>query len=70
MSRIVAQAFSQRRKTLRNALRGTASEQELAAVRIDPGARAEEVPVMAWVALANHLAESAARSIADPPAGK
>jgi 16S rRNA (adenine1518-N6/adenine1519-N6)-dimethyltransferase len=70
MSRIVAQAFSQRRKTLRNALRGTAAEQELAAVRIDPGARAEEVPVTAWVALANHLAESTPRSIADAPAGK
>jgi 16S rRNA (adenine1518-N6/adenine1519-N6)-dimethyltransferase len=56
MSRIVAQAFSQRRKTLRNALKGTATSEDLGTVRIDPGARAEEVSVAAWVALANHLA--------------
>ena len=56
MSRIVAQAFSQRRKTLRNALKGTATSEDLDTVHIDPGARAEEVPVTAWVALANHLA--------------
>jgi 16S rRNA (adenine1518-N6/adenine1519-N6)-dimethyltransferase len=56
MSRIVAQAFSQRRKTLRNALKGTAASEDLDTVQIDPGARAEEVPVTAWVALANHLA--------------
>jgi 16S rRNA (adenine1518-N6/adenine1519-N6)-dimethyltransferase len=56
MSRLVAQAFSQRRKTLRNALKGTAGPEDLKEVGIDPGARAEEVPVTAWVALANHLA--------------
>jgi 16S rRNA (adenine1518-N6/adenine1519-N6)-dimethyltransferase len=58
MSRIVAQAFSQRRKTLRNALKGTAASEDLDIVKIDPGARAEEVPVTAWVALANHLAKT------------
>jgi 16S rRNA (adenine1518-N6/adenine1519-N6)-dimethyltransferase len=58
MSRIVAQAFSQRRKTLRNALKGTATSEDLDTVQIDPGARAEEVPVTAWVALANHLAKT------------
>jgi 16S rRNA (adenine1518-N6/adenine1519-N6)-dimethyltransferase len=58
MSRIVAQAFSQRRKTLRNALKGTAASEDLDTVQIDPGARAEEVPVTAWVALANHLAKA------------
>jgi 16S rRNA (adenine1518-N6/adenine1519-N6)-dimethyltransferase len=55
MSRIVTQAFSQRRKTLRNALKGTAGPDVLGAVHIDPGSRAEEVPVTAWVALANRL---------------
>ena len=62
MSRVVAQAFSQRRKTLRNALKGTAASEDLDTVQIDPGARAEEVPVTAWVALANHLAKTAPSS--------
>lgn len=66
MSRIVAQAFSQRRKTLRNALKGTAASEDLDTVQIDPGARAEEVPVTAWVALANHLAKTAPASFPDP----
>jgi 16S rRNA (adenine1518-N6/adenine1519-N6)-dimethyltransferase len=65
MSRIVAQAFSQRRKTLRNALKGTAASEDLDIVKIDPGARAEEVPVTAWVALANHLAKADRTSVPD-----
>ncbi|MEX2125643.1 MAG: 16S rRNA (adenine(1518)-N(6)/adenine(1519)-N(6))-dimethyltransferase RsmA [Woeseia sp.] len=59
MSRIVAQAFSQRRKTLRNALRASVAPDDLSAVHIDAGARAEEVPVEAWVALANRLSTQA-----------
>jgi len=55
LSRIVAQAFSQRRKTLRNALKASVAPDDLVAVHIDPGSRAEEVPVTAWVALANRL---------------
>jgi 16S rRNA (adenine1518-N6/adenine1519-N6)-dimethyltransferase len=61
MSLLVAMAFSQRRKTLRNALKGAAAAEDLDAVGIDPGSRAEEAPVTAWVALANRLA--AARTI-------
>jgi 16S rRNA (adenine1518-N6/adenine1519-N6)-dimethyltransferase len=56
LSRLVAQAFSQRRKTLRNALKGTTTIEDLVAVQIDPGRRAGEVPIPAWVALANRLA--------------
>jgi 16S rRNA (adenine1518-N6/adenine1519-N6)-dimethyltransferase len=56
MSQVVAQAFSQRRKILRNALRGTATEQDLESVGISPASRAEEVPIASWMALANHLA--------------
>jgi len=62
MSRIVAQAFSQRRKTLRNALKGTVSNEDLEKVQVDPGARAEAVSIPAWAALANHLAETANHS--------
>jgi 16S rRNA (adenine1518-N6/adenine1519-N6)-dimethyltransferase len=69
MSRIVAQAFSQRRKTLRNALKGTATAEDLAALDIDPGSRPEEVPVASWVALANRLSAGIDPPIrATPPA--
>jgi len=68
MSRTVARAFSQRRKTLRNALKGSATNEDLEAVEIDPASRAEEVPIAAWVALANRLAAPA--PIADTTARK
>lgn len=51
-ARVVAMAFSQRRKTLRNALRGTISEAVLRAAGIDPGARAEVIPPERFAALA------------------
>lgn len=54
-SRIVAQAFSMRRKTLRNALAGSISAGELARLGIDPGLRAQDLPVAAFVTIANHL---------------
>jgi 16S rRNA (adenine1518-N6/adenine1519-N6)-dimethyltransferase len=56
LAHVVAAAFSQRRKTLRNALKGIAGEGDYAAAGIDPGLRAEAIPVPGWVALANHLA--------------
>jgi len=58
---LVDAGFAQRRKRLRNAL-GTggrppaAVETALAAAGLDPGARAEELDLDAWVALARHLA--------------
>ena len=52
---LVKQAFSQRRKTLRNTLRGMASEDDLRAADIDPQLRAEAVPVDKFVTLCNHL---------------
>lgn len=55
LSALVAQAFSQRRKTLRNALKGHVTENEMEAVSIDPGSRAEQVPVDTWARLANLL---------------
>ena len=55
LSKLVTQAFSQRRKTLRNALRGLVTEADMALVEIDPGARAEQVSVERWARLANHL---------------
>lgn len=52
---VVTRAFSQRRKTLRNALKSIATEDDFAALGIDPGARPEQLPVATWVALANRL---------------
>jgi 16S rRNA (adenine1518-N6/adenine1519-N6)-dimethyltransferase len=56
LSRVVARAFSMRRKTLRNTLSGLISAGELAELGIDPGRRAQELPVAAFVTIANHLA--------------
>ncbi len=53
-ARIVAAAFSQRRKTLRNSLSGLLSAEEIAAAGIDPGARAETVSPEGFAALATH----------------
>jgi 16S rRNA (adenine1518-N6/adenine1519-N6)-dimethyltransferase len=56
---IVAAAFSQRRKTLRNSLRALVSVETLEALGIDPGRRAEELAVETFVALANAACKSA-----------
>ena len=50
-SSIVANAFGQRRKTLRNALSQLLSEQDIRAAGVDPQARAETLPLEAFVAL-------------------
>ena len=55
LSRLVARAFSQRRKTIRNALRDVADEATLEAVGIDPGLRPEAIPIASYVRLANTL---------------
>ena len=51
--RIVAAAFAQRRKTLRNALAGIADEAQMRAAGIDPRTRGETLPVAKYVELAN-----------------
>jgi len=55
-ARLVATAFNQRRKTLRNALRTLADEAAMAAVGIAASDRPEAIAVESYVALANHLA--------------
>ena len=54
-SRVVAQAFSQRRKTIRNSLRSVADEALLESVGIDPGLRPEAIAIADYVRLANTL---------------
>jgi 16S rRNA (adenine1518-N6/adenine1519-N6)-dimethyltransferase len=52
---VVSAGFSQRRKTLRNALRPLLSETQILAAGIDPGARAETIAATGFAALGNVL---------------
>jgi 16S rRNA (adenine1518-N6/adenine1519-N6)-dimethyltransferase len=54
-AKLVAQAFSQRRKTIRNSLRTMLDESVLKSVGIDPGLRAEAIAIADYVRLANTL---------------
>lgn len=54
--RVVTAAFAQRRKTLRNTLKGLLDDAGFAALNIDPQLRAENLGVAEFVAIANHLA--------------
>jgi 16S rRNA (adenine1518-N6/adenine1519-N6)-dimethyltransferase len=55
-ARLVAAAFSQRRKTLRNSLAGFADAAAFAAAGIDPVLRAENLDVASFIRLANYRA--------------
>jgi 16S rRNA (adenine1518-N6/adenine1519-N6)-dimethyltransferase len=68
LAEIVTKAFGQRRKTLRNALRGLVSEDALRALGIDPGVRGEALPIAAFVAIANDAAVAASR-VRQPSSG-
>ena len=57
LSRMVAKAFSQRRKTLRNALSEFLAESELAELCIEPRLRPENLSVETYVRLASFVAE-------------
>ena len=55
LSQVVQTAFSQRRKMLRNTLKGTLSDAGFAEIGIDPTRRAEDLTVDDYVRIANHL---------------
>lgn len=55
-ARVVRDAFGQRRKTLRNALSQLCTGEDIAAAGLRPEARAEQLEVAEFVALANALA--------------
>jgi 16S rRNA (adenine1518-N6/adenine1519-N6)-dimethyltransferase len=57
LGRVVATAFSQRRKTLRNSVKPLFKEAELRSLDIDPNARAETLSLEQYVRLARRLAE-------------
>lgn len=51
--RVLSQAFNMRRKRLANAVKALVSESEIESVGIDPGHRAEQLDVQAFVRLGN-----------------
>jgi 16S rRNA (adenine1518-N6/adenine1519-N6)-dimethyltransferase len=55
LSQVVLAAFSQRRKMLRNTLKGLLDDAGFAALGIDPTRRAEDIPVEGYVRIANYL---------------
>ncbi len=59
---LVALAFGQRRKTLRNTLRGVIDEVTFAALGIDPGRRGETLSVVEFAALADYPESAAPQS--------
>lgn len=59
LAEVVSRAFAQRRKTLRNTLRGMVSAEQLAALGIDAGARAQELSVAEFVRIADAVAAPA-----------
>ena len=54
---VVTQAFSQRRKTLRNTLKNLISEEQLKAMGIDPKARAETLSLEAFALLSHRIGQ-------------
>ncbi|AEJ01803.1 Ribosomal RNA small subunit methyltransferase A [Nitrosomonas sp. Is79A3] len=60
-SQIVLAAFSQRRKTLRNTLHHFLKAEDFSVLGIDPGLRAENLPVEKFIAIADFLARIAHR---------
>lgn len=64
-SDVVRQAFGQRRKTLRNNLKGVIEVEALEALGIDPGRRPQTLRVDELVAISNYLT-SADTTVGDP----
>ncbi len=52
-ARLISQAFSQRRKTLRNALKNYLSSEQIEAAGVDPGARPETLSLLDYARLSN-----------------
>jgi 16S rRNA (adenine1518-N6/adenine1519-N6)-dimethyltransferase len=55
LNQVVTQAFSQRRKTLRNSLKKLIDEADIAALGIDPTMRAENISLAEFASLSNLL---------------
>lgn len=58
LNRVVTQAFSQRRKTLRNSLKKLIAEEDIVALNIDPTLRAENISLAEFAQLSNLFQDS------------
>lgn len=58
LSKVVAQAFSMRRKTLRNNLKKMLTNEQIESIEINPSARAETLSVRDFIKLSNLYSES------------
>jgi len=56
LAKLVMRAFAQRRKTLRNTLKGVFDAADFTALGLDPGARAENIAVADFARATNYLA--------------
>jgi 16S rRNA (adenine1518-N6/adenine1519-N6)-dimethyltransferase len=54
---LVARAFSQRRKTLRNTLKGVLSDAQIEAAGVDPTTRAEQLSLADFARLADRVTQ-------------
>ncbi|MDP2559586.1 16S rRNA (adenine(1518)-N(6)/adenine(1519)-N(6))-dimethyltransferase RsmA [Psychrobium sp. 1_MG-2023] len=59
LQKVVTQAFSQRRKTIRNSLKGIATVEEVEALGVDITMRAEQVSLKQFVDIANFITDKA-----------
>ena len=59
LNRVVVQAFSQRRKTLRNSLKKLIEEDAISALGVDPNLRAEMISLTDFARLSNLIREEA-----------
>ncbi|MCW5605896.1 MAG: 16S rRNA (adenine(1518)-N(6)/adenine(1519)-N(6))-dimethyltransferase, partial [Burkholderiales bacterium] len=59
LGEVVARAFGQRRKTLRNTLKGMVTAEQFAQLGIDAGARAQALSVADFVRIADAVAAPA-----------
>lgn len=55
LSKVVTQAFSQRRKTLRNNFKGVLTDADFELISIDPSCRAETLSIEDFIAITAHL---------------
>ncbi|MBW3141077.1 16S rRNA (adenine(1518)-N(6)/adenine(1519)-N(6))-dimethyltransferase RsmA [Ferrimonas balearica] len=57
LEKVVATAFTMRRKTLRNNFKGQLNDDDFAALGIDPTLRPERISLPEYVAMANYISE-------------
>jgi 16S rRNA (adenine1518-N6/adenine1519-N6)-dimethyltransferase len=62
LAKVVQLAFSQRRKTLRNNVKGVFKDEQLLALGVEPGARAETLTLEQFVAIAGLLTKTGQRN--------